>query len=226
MDFKDIQQYYDKVYNKKELESFPFDKRRYQAWLSAIENGSLHSSERALDIGCGAGFICRYLTQLGFSCSGIDISNKALDIAKKTNPDSHFELSREDGQLNFPNEYFNLITCFGVLEHIIDQDLTVREARRILKKGGSAVFVVPNAASPYFWVGGTEQIFEQPRLYSGWIKLFQQAGFKVQSIKKDPGSTITPDIAPIKRLKILVNRIISSVFIRLSYQLVFILIKE
>lgn len=226
MDFKGIQQYYDKVYNEKELESFAFDKRRYQAWLSTVKSEQDQPSQKVLDIGCGVGFICQYLTQLGFSCWGIDISSKALDIAKKINPDSHFELSREDGRLNFSDEHFDLITCFGVLEHIIDQDLAVREAYRILKKGGRAIFVVPNTASPYFWAGGTEQIFEQPRLYSGWLKLFHQTGFEVQSIRKDPGSTITPNITPIKRLKILINRIISSISIRLSYQLIFVLIKE
>ncbi|MBT6955819.1 class I SAM-dependent methyltransferase [archaeon] len=40
------------------------------------------------------------------------------------------------GKLKFPDNHFDLITCFGVLHHIANVSFIMKEFSRVLKKGG------------------------------------------------------------------------------------------
>jgi len=226
MDYRHIQNYYEQLYAEKAGDSFPFDLKRYQAWLPMSGPSPSQKNLRVLDIGCGTGDACGYLSGLGYTCTGIDISQKALGIAAQKNPESTYALSREDGRLNFPDGKFGLIICFGVLEHIIDQALMIKESYRTLDRGGEAIFVVPNAASPYFWFGGTGQVYERPRTYAKWKHMFRSSGFHIKNIRRDPGPSVEPGAGLIKILKININKAISASCLLLSYQLVFVLGKE
>ncbi len=42
--------------------------------------------------------------------------------------------------LNFPDEYFDLVTCINVLDHVEDAEKCLSEIFRVLKKGGYFVF--------------------------------------------------------------------------------------
>ena len=46
----------------------------------------------------------------------------------------------ESGRMDFPDNSFNLITCFGVLHHIPNVSTLLREIERVLKPGG--IFIV------------------------------------------------------------------------------------
>jgi len=60
-----------------------FKNDAYLAQLSAF----LHARARILDIGCGAGIpVDRYLLECGFRVTGIDISEKQIEIARRNNP--------------------------------------------------------------------------------------------------------------------------------------------
>ena len=43
---------------------------------------------------------------------------------------------KPSGKLDYPDDYFNLITCFGTLHHIANVSTVVRELARTLKPGG------------------------------------------------------------------------------------------
>lgn len=45
-----------------------------------------------LDVGCGAGVKSRYLTQKGFEVTGIDFSEKMIEIARRESPDIAFNV--------------------------------------------------------------------------------------------------------------------------------------
>src|SRR5690606_20484977 len=46
-------------------------------------------------------------------------------------------------EINEPDEYFDLIICFHVLEHVIDDKKAMKELYRILKPSGKLVLQVP-----------------------------------------------------------------------------------
>ncbi len=101
-------------------------------------------SGRALDLGCGVGFVVELLTEPAFWLEpwGADISAVAVQrarerLAKKQVPASRI-VQLTDQTLPFEDSYFSLVTCFDMLEHLDEQDVrqTVREIQRVLRRGG------------------------------------------------------------------------------------------
>ncbi|MFG0282875.1 MAG: class I SAM-dependent methyltransferase [Phycisphaerales bacterium JB039] len=116
----------------------------------------LHERIRAcrgptLDVGCGVGFVVELLSQpdFGFEAWGCDVSRVALDRAKERLAASwHADESRlrqvEDGRLPFADGQFGLVTCFDMLEHLDEADVTPMrdELRRVLAPGGTLLVSV------------------------------------------------------------------------------------
>ena len=101
-------------------------------------------SGRSLDVGCGVGFVIEYLSGATFDLVpfGVDISDLAIDKAKTRLANvsgSAQRLSVLDSQvLPFEDNFFSLVTCFDMLEHLdlVDIDTTVKEIHRVLQRGG------------------------------------------------------------------------------------------
>lgn len=101
---------------------------------------------RALDFGCGAGFVIEYLSQRPFSleCWGVDVSDRAVESARQRlvqvrGPDAASRVQNlSSASLPFADGYFNLVTCFDVLEHLDEPDIAaaMSEMRRVLRRGG------------------------------------------------------------------------------------------
>lgn len=114
--------------------------------LKLIEN---LNAKNILKIGCGEGFLTKHLVKT-FPKSkiiGIDISEKALKIARKLNPEVIF-LEKDATQLKTinKNKDFDLIICCETLEHISNTKAVVNEICRL---GSSNVLLaVPN--EPFF----------------------------------------------------------------------------
>lgn len=108
-----------------------------------------------LDAGCGEGFVAKLiLAELPeIDLKGCDLSSGALTIAKQTNPGAEF-LSGSVVDLPFPDNSFDVVGCFEVLEHLPDdlprQALTefARVARRavVLSVPHEPFFHLANAA--------------------------------------------------------------------------------
>lgn len=90
-----------------------------QAFMDNITNYlNIPSDGTILDLGCGKGRHARYLNQIGFDVTGIDLSKNSIDFAKKfENKRLHFKL--HDMREPFYKKYdavFNLFTSFGYFE--------------------------------------------------------------------------------------------------------------
>ena len=103
---------------------------------------SLKPKEKSkiLSIGAGTGDDLEILNRFG-DVYVIDIEKKALNLIKKG---SCFKKKVCDAcNLDFPDNYFDIVTSFDVFEHIEKDSQAVSEVFRVLKKGGSLVFSVP-----------------------------------------------------------------------------------
>jgi SAM-dependent methyltransferase len=104
---------YDSFYSKKDFIHFKQDLVYVQKLCSFLPN-PLNSS--ILDVGCGRG----YWSQLFHECGigrvvGIDISQVALDIARKEAPGAEYFM--EDGKdLHFEEKSFDMVFCQGFSE--------------------------------------------------------------------------------------------------------------
>ena len=101
-------------------------------------------SGRSLDIGCGVGFVVEYLSGRSFDLNafGVDISDTAIEKSRmrlKNVPGSNQRLTVLNNQtLPFEDNFFSLVTCFDVLEHLdeVDIDATLNEIERVIRPGG------------------------------------------------------------------------------------------
>ena len=95
-----------------------------------------------LDVGSGFGFFLSEMKNRGWDVTGIEISQKAMDYARDV-----LGLTIHPGPLekaNFPDDYFDAVTGFYVIEHIPYPMVFLRECHRILKPGGLLLLRYPH----------------------------------------------------------------------------------
>lgn len=99
------------------------------------------------DLGCGSGHLVRLVKQRvpALQAHGGDVSKVALERARLI-LDRVWHLDVDHSELPVGDNCYDLVCCVEVLEHLYDPSHALRESRRILKPGGSAVVTVPNLA--------------------------------------------------------------------------------
>ena len=95
-----------------------------------------------LDIGCGHGFFLKEMDRRGWQISGLEISKTGRRFIKKTMGLAVFSEPLE--QLSLPNDMFDVVTLFYVIEHVIDPLLLLTEIRRVLKPEGLVLIRWPH----------------------------------------------------------------------------------
>jgi len=112
----------------------------YKTGFSLIKNIKL---KRILDVGCGEGVSLAKLEslQIGEYLEGIDFSDDALKIGRKTYP--HLKL-RKGSIYNLPykDKSFDLIVCTEVFEHLDEPEKGLESLFRVTKK--YCLISVPN----------------------------------------------------------------------------------
>lgn len=106
-------------------------------------NLELDAGDRLLEIGCGVGAV---LGQIGLAhpevrLRGIDISSDQIATARRHLADlglRDVELVVGDGaELPWPDRHVDRVRLVWVVEHLADPLLVLREARRVLRRGGT-----------------------------------------------------------------------------------------
>jgi SAM-dependent methyltransferase len=104
-----------------------------------------------LDIGCAFGFYVRRLSSLGWEAAGVDVSEYAIGQGRARGIANLHIASAQD--LPFPDESFDFVTAIDVIEHVPPEEgpRVVEETRRVLRKGGLAMYATPNFLSNRYW---------------------------------------------------------------------------
>lgn len=115
---------------------------------------------RALDLGCGCGEFLYLLRQRGAEALvGIDLCEEELDEARHF-VDARFVCGDVVASLaELPSESLDYVSALNFMEHVDRDSLVVllKGIRRVLRPGGEAVFMVPNAMSPF---GGSTRYWD------------------------------------------------------------------
>jgi SAM-dependent methyltransferase len=76
------------------------------------------NGKTALAVGCGYGYEVDILTSFGYDACGIDISKFGIKKAKESSIMTDFVVCDVQNGIPFKEGIFDLLTCFGVLEHL------------------------------------------------------------------------------------------------------------
>ncbi|HEU5181835.1 MAG TPA: class I SAM-dependent methyltransferase [Candidatus Polarisedimenticolia bacterium] len=95
-----------------------------------------------LDIGCGTGGNIGALGK-DFSCSGVDSSPQAIELAKATYPDVRFWCGAFPDGESHAGEDANLFLIMDVLEHVPDDFLLFSQIFSVIRPGAHVLITVP-----------------------------------------------------------------------------------
>jgi 2-polyprenyl-3-methyl-5-hydroxy-6-metoxy-1,4-benzoquinol methylase len=141
----------------------------------AISRYVSHQS-RILEVGCGTGYVSRYMKKMGYHVECADLFLDALQFCKERDAgDFYYQYDLSDRL--FINE-FDSICAFDVLEHIDDDVMILKNLYNALKPAGTLVITVP--ADMRLW-SSMDIYAEHKRRYSmqELRQKIERNGFKV-----------------------------------------------
>ena len=132
--------------------------------LAWIDKHAGLTGKRVIDIGCGGGILAESMAARGANVTGIDLSEKPLNVAKlhlhESGQHVDYQLIAAEEIAKQQPESFECVTCMEMLEHVPDPLSTVRAAAALTKPGGWIFFSTlnRNPKSFLFAIIGAEYI--------------------------------------------------------------------
>ena len=166
--------------------------------------------QRLMDIGCGNGHFVRKASSHGWYSTGIDVSEKAISLAKKKGIDNCVHGSIEEVSERF--DPFDVITAFEVLEHVSKPIDFLNSIRGVLKPDGVLFCTVPTWDYPK--ARETKRLDWLPPVHllfftiTSLIALLRKAGFLVQCIGHIPPGFWYPPKTLSKRIRWEISRLL------------------
>ena len=134
------QVYQDNLVKKgKEIRKGILEERKFFQIKNFIDKDSVPS---LLDIGCGSGTFLDVCKQNGWQVEGVDPSPLA---SKSVFENYNIEVHQGDFNKIKLNKTFDVVTLWGVLEHMSDPIAKIKKVKELLNNDGIFVFEVPSA---------------------------------------------------------------------------------
>lgn len=116
--------------------------------LNWIDGVSAIQGKTVLDVGCGGGILAESMAERGAQVTGIDLSEKALSVAKLHLFESgkkveYRHIAVEQLAAERPSS-FDVVTCMEMLEHVPDPASVIKACGTLVKPGGSVFFSTIN----------------------------------------------------------------------------------
>ena len=148
---------------------------------------------RALDIGTGGGVHAASLARLGWEVTALEFDSVTAEATSRRHNLNVLTTTIEEA--HFPDDCFDLVSMFQVIEHLPDPVGTLRECYRVMKPGTSIMIDTPNydcltrRKFGRYWRG-----FEAPRhlmIFNAATlsQALESAGFRVRKAQNSPGAT-------------------------------------
>ncbi len=119
-----------------------------------------------LDVGCGGGILSEGMATRGAKVTGIDLSDKALRVAKlhllESGQQVEYRKITTESLAKEQPQHYDIITCMEMLEHVPDPMSVVRACAKLVKPGGWVFFstINRNLKSYLFAIIGAEYILK------------------------------------------------------------------
>ena len=143
-----------------DLDDYRFDKLRY---LPQLVDFSSFRGQRLLEVGCGIGTDLLRFAEGGARVTGLDLSQTAIDLAGRNfalHGATADELRVANGEaLPYADGVFDVVYGHGVIQYTADPAGLVRECARVLRPGGTGIFMVYNRVS---WLNALSKVMKVP----------------------------------------------------------------
>jgi 2-polyprenyl-6-hydroxyphenyl methylase/3-demethylubiquinone-9 3-methyltransferase len=149
-------------------------------WIEQMADGI--AGKDVLDVGCGGGILSEAMARGGAAVTGIDLSTKALGVARLHGLESGVAvtyrlIAAEAFALESPSR-FSVVTCMEMLEHVPDPGSIVGACATLAAPGATVVFATLNR-NPKSYVQailGAEYILRMlPRGTHDWSRFIRPA---------------------------------------------------
>lgn len=116
--------------------------------LDWIDSRAALAGKTVLDVGCGGGILSESMAARGASVTGIDLSEKALGVARLHLFESGHKVDYQHTSAEaFAEAHpgrFDVVTCMEMLEHVPDPASTIAACARLVKPDGHVFFSTIN----------------------------------------------------------------------------------
>lgn len=142
--------------------------------------GKLMNTDRLtlIDLGCGAGEFLVAAKKHFRKVTGIDINPSAIEICKKKKIPAVLADATLTG---LKANSFDVVRAMNLIEHVMDMEKLILEAKRLLKKGGFLVLHAPTQWSIFYPVTNfyDDYTHVKPISKHGLERLMQDTGFEI-----------------------------------------------
>ena len=103
---------------------------------------------KVLDVGCGTGYLSKQATNRGALVTGVDLSERMIEIARTNHPSIDFRVDSSTELRTVADAQFDIVIANYVLMDTPELDATMHSFRRVLRNEGLAVLVFSHPCFP------------------------------------------------------------------------------
>lgn len=143
-----------------------------------------------LDVGCASGYMLSEIASAypHAEYHGIDVHTQAIKFAKRKYPYIKFRVGFAE-KLPFNNDTFDIITFYETIEHVENPLASLKEIRRVLKKGCACIVAMDSGNLLFrltwlIWENTTGKVWKGAHLHpfhhNDLEKLIRKSGLKIK----------------------------------------------
>lgn len=199
---KDVKDYYKYSYHQESAFS-PAIFEHYRVHLKRIWSElNVQKTDTILDLGSGAGYLTKVLTEYGLKVSSLDISDAALIKVREHTPQA-LVIQGDAEKLPFKDSSFSYFFAFEVLEQLESLERVGLEIKRVCKPGGKLILLQEYRLEDYAHLRksigrllrslkilkslpkkafSTKELHISGKPPKGWLNYLEQIGFEVERV--------------------------------------------
>ncbi len=182
---QEIANWFDKTYSRRG----EWYLRPVKAYYIFLELLKVKPEEKLLDIACGLGRLLEAATEYDCELTGVDISKVAIEKAQDKLPNAHIQWANAE-ELPFDDSKFDVITCLGSLERMLNLSRVLQEMKRVTTTNARFCFLVRNENTATWNIKKTlgiqnETGHQGAKSLQMWTNIFEDEGFEIVDILPD-----------------------------------------